>query len=401
MLAEVMKMKKDGFLKYGLSALFCLCVICVVLVAPAAAGTESVTVTKYCDNNYSVVDDSETISWTDMRDNFTHVVSNGEIYMQGPVFEDEWIAAGLNANDYNVWDEDEEGVNLVSYGAHNGTSIEDLLVRVDNMSPGAELLVADSTYPKADRYFSYDNVYTPVSCQGDMVLTWWDSVDGFAPNWGKGMRLYFYNETENNFTNWDMHESLPSWYWKFYSTQYPSAKGLSVQTVDTIKIFPAHRYDFATGGDTVESAYEGEVGATPAVNEPSSTTVDTSKIATVNNVFETTVSANDGKFAAQRFVFDLSEDTANIEKLAFTWTGTSSHDNGSADQDATTYIWKNNVGYVALSSVTSGISDYVVNGDVTVLVKQNAAQSSDGMDDYYSHLETDYVKLVVTHHHSN
>ncbi len=394
-------MKKDRFSGYGFSALFCLCVICAVLVAPAAAGTESVTVTKYCDNNYSVVDDSETISYTDMRENFTHVVSNGEIYMQGPVFEDEWIAAGFNASDYNVWDEDEVGVNLVSYGAHNGTSIGDLLIRVENMSPGAELMVADSTYPKADRYFSYDNVYTPGPSKGDMVLTWWDSVDGFAPNWGKGMRLYFYNETENNFTNWDMHNSLPSWYWKNYSVTYPSAKGLSVQTVDTIKIFPAHRYDFATGGDTVESAYKGEVGASPAVNEPSDA-VNTSKIATVDSVFETTSSVNNDKFAAQRFVFDLSEDAANIEKLAFTWTGTSSHDKDSANQDATTYIW-DGTGYDAFTGdITSGISDYVVNGDVTVLVKQNAAQYVDDDENVFkSHLETDYVKLVVTHHHSN
>ena len=223
-----------------------------------------------------------------------------------------------------------------------------------------------------------------------MVLAWWDSVDGNVTSWDKGMRLFFYNENENNFTNWDMHESMSSWYWKNYSTQYPSAKGLSVQTVDTIKIYPAHRYDFATGGDTVESAYDMDDQITGAN--------DLALIATDNGYSYPTETEVDEEKAAQHFVFDLSEDAADIEKLAFTWDGTSSHDDGSADQGATTYIWKDGTGYEALTGdITSDISDYVVNGDVTVFVEQNTA--SDGVDKSY--LSTDYVKLVVTHHHSN
>jgi hypothetical protein len=399
-----MTMKKDEFQKYGLSALICLCVIGAVLVAPAAAaGTTSVTVTKYCDNNYSAVANSATISWSNMTTDYDNVVSNGDIYMQGPVFEDEWVAAGFDINNYSIWDENEKGVNLVSYGGHNGTSISDLVGEVGGMNAGDEIAIRSVGSKTYSSWFSGSQVNNPDSDLGDLVLTWWDSVDGNVPTWDIGMRLYFYNSSVNNFTNWDMHESLPSWYWKNYTDrntgdQYPSAKGLSVKMVNTIDIYPAHRYDFATGGDTVEYAYEGEVNGTPTVNEPSLTTVDTSKIATVDNVFETTSSTNDGKFAAQRFVFDLSEDAANIEKLAFTWTGTGSHESGDpADQGATTYIWKNNVGYMPLSSVTTGISDYVVNGDVTVLVKQNAASSGGDA----SSLSTDYVKLVVTHHHSN
>ena len=395
-----MNIKKNGLIGYGLSALLCLCVIGAVLVAPAAAtGSTSVTVTKYCDNNYSAVDDSETIGWSNMTTDYDNVVSTGDIYMQGPVFEDEWIAAGLSVFDYNVWDEDEEGVNLVSYGGHNGTSISDLVDEVGGMNAGDEIAIRSVGGSKTySSWFNGSHINNPGSSLGDLVLTWYDSVDGNVPSWDNGMRLFFYTSGEGNFTNWDMYESLPSWYWKYYGSQYPSAKGLSVKQVNTIDIYPAHRYDFATGGDTVESAYEGEVGASPAVNEPSDTTVTTSNIATDNNVFETTATDTDGKFAAQRFVFDLSEAAGDIEKLAFTWDGTSSHDDGSADQGATTYIWKDGTGYEALTGdITSDISDYVVNGDVTVLVKQNTA--SDGEDE--SHLSTDYVKLVVTHHHSN
>ena len=400
-----MNIIKNGLIGYGLSALLCLCVIGAVLVAPAAAtGSTSVTVTKYCDNNYSAVDDSETISWSDMRTSYTNVVSTGDIYMQGPVFEDEWIAAGLNVNDYNVWDEDEEGVNLVSYGGHNGTSVSDLVDEVGGMNAGDEIAIRSVGGSKTySSWLNGSHINTPGSSLGDLVLTWYDSVDGNVPTWDNGMRLFFYTSGEGNFTNWDMHESLPSWYWKYYGSQYPSAKGLSVKQVNTIDIYPAHRYDFATGGDTVEYAYEGEVGASPAVNEPTGA-VNTSQIAADDNDPETTASATDVKFAAQRFVFDRSDEAADIEKLAFTWDGTSSHDDGSADQGATTYIWKDGTGYEALTGdITSDISDYVVNGDVTVLVKQNAAQYYDDDDEESkcSRLSTDYVKLVVTHHHSN
>lgn len=387
-----MNIKKNGLIGYGLSALLCLCVIGAVLVAPAAAtGSTSVTVTKYCDNNYSAVDDSETISWTDMRDNFTHVVSDGDIYMQGPVFENEWIAAGFNASDYNVWDEDEEGVNLVSYGGHNGTSVSDLVDEVGGMNAGDEIAIRSVGGSKTySSWFNGSHINSPGDNLGDLVLTWYDSVDGNVPTWDDGMRLYFYDSGESNFTNWDMYESLPSWYWKYYGSQYPSAKGLSVKQVNTIDIYPAHRYDFATGGDTVESAYSMDTEITGAT--------DLAKIAADDADSYPTETEVDEEKAAQHFVFDLSEDSGDIEKLAFTWDGTSSHDDGSADQGATTYIWKDGTGYEALTGdITSDISDYVVNGDVTVLVEQNTA--SDGFDKSY--LSTDYVKLVVTHHHSN
>lgn len=387
-----MNIIKNGLFGYGLSALLCLCVIGAVLVAPAAAtGSTDVTVTKYCDNNYSAVDDSETISWSDMRTSYTNVVSTGDIYMQGPVFEDEWIAAGLNVNDYNVWDEDEEGVNLVSYGGHNGTSVSDLVDEVGGMNAGDEIAIRSVGGSKTySSWFNGSHINNPGSSLGDLVLTWYDSVDGNVPTWDNGMRLFFYTSSEGNFTNWDMYESLPSWYWKYYGSQYPSAKGLSVKQVNTIDIYPAHRYDFATGGDTVESVYDMDTEITSPT--------DLAKIAADDADPYPTETEVDEEKAAQHFVFDLSEDAADIEKLAFTWDGTSSHDDGSADQGATTYIWKDGTGYEALTGdITSDISDYVVNGDVTVLVEQNTA--SDGVDKSY--LSTDYVKLVVTHHHSN
>jgi hypothetical protein len=52
---------------------------------------------------------------------------------------------------------------------------------------------------------------------------------------------------------------------------------------------------------------------------------------------------------------------------------------------------------------TSGISNYVsATNNVTVLVNQTSAQiTPEEEPTKYSHIETDYVKLVVTHHHHN
>ncbi|MBP2145987.1 hypothetical protein J2129_001441 [Methanofollis sp. W23] len=392
-------------------ALLCLCIAIALLVVPAAAGTTNVTVTRYCDNNYAVVDISNNFTYQELM-TIGEYQSNGEVIMQGLVTYDDWVDAGMDPAEFYTeensgWDPT-ESVRLSYYGAHNGTLVEDIVEEIGGMPDGSELEVADSTYPRATRHFSKTNVYTPTTGQGEMVLCWWDSEYGFADTWKKGMRLFFYTPDDLKLSNMDMKEVFAPWYYQFSTDKNnesfsgPSAKGLSVQTVDTINIYPPHRYDFATGGDTVKYAYEGGVTGLPTANDvPSATTVDTSKIAANDSVYEQTASEVNGEYAAQRFVFNVTESASNIEKLAFTWDGTSSHDNPNADQGATTYIWKNGTGYETLSGdITSNIGDYVVNGNVTVLVKQNTAQFEDEDENtFLSLLSTDYVKLVVTHHH--
>lgn len=109
-----------------------------------------------------------------------------------------------------------------------------------------------------------------------------------------------------------------------------------------------------------------------------------------------------GEYAAQRFVFNVTESAGNIEKLAVTWVGTSSHDDSSVDQGATTYIWKDGTSYEALTGdITSDIVNYVVNGNVTALVKQNVTHVYEEEEDLSSRVATDYVGLVATHHHAN
>lgn len=368
----------------GHGSAFIVAVLVIIALIPSVmAATTSITVVKYADNNYSQSVDTQSLNLTQLQ-TLSSVYSNGPVYMQGPTFD---------AND--PWGDG--GQNMIDYSGHNGSQVSEITDEVGGMSDGDELKVQSSD--GFSLYFGYDNVYTPNASQGDMIVAWWDSEYGFVPDWGKGMRLFFYTPQNTygaddslNLTLRDMEVSFDPWYRHNYtdsSGSWPSAKGLSAKYVQYLKIYPPHRYDFNTTGDTVESAYDMDDQITGAT--------DLAKITADDADSYTTDTEVDKEKAAHRFVFDLSEDAADIEKLAFTWDGTSSYSDGSADQGATTYIWDGTSYATLTGDITSDISDYVVSGDVTVLVEQNTA--SDG--DEKSSLSTDYVKLVVTHHHSN
>ncbi|CVK32650.1 hypothetical protein [Methanoculleus bourgensis] len=402
-------MKPHAFSKARMMpAACCLVIALMLLAAPAMAATTEITVTKYCDNNYSAAADSETLDLAALQA-LSSVYSNGPVYMQGGTF------------DYNLstWAYTED--SMTYFGGHNGTYVSNITDRVGGMSVGDEIKVAASD--GYGMYFNYTNVYAPAACQGDMILAWWDSDSGVVPTWTKGLRLFFYTPAGTygmsdslNFTNADMRDSMASWYWRMVTDKYspygtfPSAKGLTVQTVSDLEIYPPHRYDFNTTGDTTEWAYEGEVSGVPNDATTPSTqitnTIDLTKIADDDGTSYSTSSNTDSYYAAQRFVFNVTESAANIEKLNVTWIGTGTNAGGTNGADL--YIW-NGSSYELLQSSTgstevmltgektSSISNYINDGNVTVLVKQKSA--SDGFD--ASVLVTDYVKLVVTHHHSN
>jgi hypothetical protein len=247
-----------------------------------------------------------------------------------------------------------------------------------------------------------------------MIVAWWDSDYGFVPDYTYGMRLFFYTPPSSygvddslNLTLRDMEASFDPWYRHNYSLTWPSAKGLSSKYVQYLKIYPPHRYDFNTTGDTVEYAYEGDVDGVPGTSTvPSTAFSSTANIAADDSVSYQTDSENEGEYAAQRFVFNVAESAGNIEKIAVTWVGTGT--NAGDTDGADLYIW-NGSNYELLQSSTSSsevtlsgektssISDYINDGNVTVLVKQKSASNGDDA----STLATDYVKFVVTHHHAN
>ncbi len=392
-------MRRDVFPKVrAIPAACCLVIALVFLAAPAMAATTQVNVTKYCDNNYSAVEEAKTLTLAQLQ-GLSAVYSNGPVCMQGGIFN----------NTTDVWMY--TSGSMACFGEQNGTYVRNITDNVSGMNPGDELRVVASDGYKT--YFNYTNVYAPNSSQGEMILSWQNETHT-VPDYADGIRLFFYTPSDLNFTNQDMKESMAPWYWRLTKDRYdssnicPSAKGLSVKTVSDLKIYPPHRYDFNTTGDRTvyNHAYAGGVTGLPSsATDPSDPFTSTSPIADDDGSVYWTNTTDDGKYAAQRFVFNVTESAANIERLSVTWAGESSHD-ASVDQGATTYIWKSGTGYQPLTGdITSGISDYIVNNNVTVLVKQNASQSTIGVPPdettYRSRLATDYVKLVVTHHNTN
>ncbi len=417
-------MRRDVFPKVrAIPAACCLVIALVFLAAPATAATTQVNVTKYCDNNYSIAEEAKILTVANLMANYTQVYSNGPLYMQGGTF------------DYNLtdkWAYTEK--SMAYYGEHNGTYVRNITDKVGGMNPGDELWVLGIDKP-ITRYLNYTNVYTPNSSQGDMILAWWDNETGLAGNtWNSGLCLFFYTppgthgmSASLNFTNADMRDSMAPWYWIIVKDKYspydpfPSAKGFSVKNVTDLLIYPPHRYDFNTTGDSTNYAYGYQVASLPSnATDPSvqvTVTTDLAKIADDDGTTYLSESDGNDKYAAQRFVFNFTaNDNATLtERLNVTWKGSGYHDNASATQGADLYIWNGgSSSYEKLADTSSNstttltggnstvATNYVVDGNVTVLVMQKSAQQPVGEDGtYYSHLETDYVKLVVTQHHKN
>jgi len=391
---------------FGLACLALLMFVFAVL--PASAATQYVVVNRYAANNYSVISSSDNVSCSEMQTSFPNVYSNGPVYFQGPTF---------NASDPYGY----AGENMINYYGHNGTYVRNLTDLV-GMSAGDEIVIKASD--GMTRYFNYTNVYTPYNdgtyAQGNMILAWWDSVYGAVPAYSDGIRLFFYDPPASygvadslNMTLPDMYHSLAPWYRYNYSGTWPSAKGLSVKYVNELKIYPPHLHDFNTTGDTSGWAYKGEVSLDPpsTLDLPGTLLSSISDIADHDSSTET-ISSN-SSYAAQRFNFLIDTPTDKdgpvnkIEKLSISWIGSGYHDD--SDEGLTLYIW-NGSSYEELASTNSGtevtlngerssnIEDYVNSGNVTVIVVQKSPGEG---PDSLSSLATDYIKLVVTHHHSN
>lgn len=111
-----------------------------------------------------------------------------------------------------------------------------------------------------------------------------------------------------------------------------------------------------------------------------------------------------GNFAAHRFNFSIDTPVANVTAINVSWNGIGEHD--SLTNGANLYIWNFTSGaYELLQSgptnsnevtlageKTSGISNYINSGNVTVLAEQKSAQSIL----YKSYIKTDYVRVIIT-----
>jgi hypothetical protein len=222
--------------RYRALSCFLILLTFILIVTPSipalAAGTISVTITKYAGDGSTIIDQA-TISYQEMRDSLP-VVGDGitHYYHQGPTF-----------NTDNLWDPDETvNVDSRDMGAARGTDIRDLLALVGGAPAGSEIEIkASDNFTKrfaADDLDSMEDI--------TMVIAWDNpTYGGEVPDYDTGMRLIFFDSNTNAeekhvFGNWDMHETLQKTYWHYYysgGVYYPSSSGLSVQYVNAINIY--------------------------------------------------------------------------------------------------------------------------------------------------------------------
>jgi hypothetical protein len=199
-------------------------------------------------------------------------------------------------------------------------------------------------------------------------------------------------------------------YWSSYTgvdTSPEDGIGDTAHHADQLPLMPK-KYDFSKGESEDKWAYRYQVDARPPTSNgvPNEEFSDYPLIKTDNN--DSAGSRADDKdcFAAHRFNFSMDEATADIDWINVTWNGKGWHDEGDAKNGSYLYIW-NGTAYEELATTTSGqemyltgevtssISSYINAGNVTVLVEQKEERARVQGVLKYSHIATDYVKLVV------
>ena len=227
-----------GWLSLFLVAVILLAfLLAAIMTTPAAAaGTTSVTVTRYASDGTTILDQI-TVTYIQMMNSEYGLPVMGDgathYYMQGPVFLDDPDEATEQALRWNP----AEDTNIKDMGAVKGTNVVDLCNLVGGATSGETIRIkaSDGMY----KTFTYENVYEYSSREGPMVLTWY--MNGLYPNtgWTDGMRILWFAD-DSVFGNWDWHEAADSADWYYYisgSEQYPTTTGLSVKYVSSIMIY--------------------------------------------------------------------------------------------------------------------------------------------------------------------
>jgi len=236
-------------------ALFALALVGIVQARPAMADAPpqtSLTITKYAADG-TTVENQTTVTYQWLAANL-QVQGDGltHYYTEGPTFDPN-----------NVWDPNEicPGDSLKDKGALKGTDLKDLCDLVGGAAHGDTVQVK-----AADGYndvFDAENIYTPVSRQGPIVICWWK--DGlYTGTWTDGMLLAFFttvgraSDGKLIFGHQDMHDCLPQSNWHWYydgAIQYPSTNGMYLKWVSQVNIYSGGTtgWSFAVSGNRDDS----------------------------------------------------------------------------------------------------------------------------------------------------
>lgn len=164
-------------------------------------------------------------------------------------------------------------------------------------------------------------------------------------------------------------------------------------------------------------AYKSQTSSLPSTvnNDPNNefSATEYGKLKYDDQDFQSDVTATNNKRAAHRFVFNVSccSNIANLDAINVTWNGKGYHDDGGTSNGAYLYIW-NGTGYESLDDCdgieteqyltgekTANLGNYINNNQVIVLAEQKTAQfeieEGEDLITKQSHIETDYVKLVL------
>ncbi|WP_440949379.1 hypothetical protein [Methanosphaerula subterraneus] len=215
--------------RYRLSLLITI-ILCAVVIAAGAATTE-VHLVKYASDRTTVLSE-KTVSADWMSQNLP-VLGDGttHYYHQGPTFDQA-----------NLWDPTEsKNVQEKDMGAVKGTNLKDLCNLVGGMASGDTIEVRSED--GFSKQFTYGSIYSPPARQGPIGLVWFNADEGMVPAYQTGMRLVFFADTSVNpwhlhvFGNSDMQATIPRDEWHYFNGVYPTTTGLSVQSVQELRIY--------------------------------------------------------------------------------------------------------------------------------------------------------------------
>ena len=220
---------------------------------------------------------------------------------------------------------------------------------------------------------------------------------------------------DNNWNSTDAGENYTGNFWKDWKDNSGYPCNYTIDGGSNVDKRPKGLYDFLTGAGEDKWAFKDEVGDNPPTtcNVPSTEFLSSNPdeygcIETDNGAYQIDETGTTRYYAAHRFNFSIDEAAADIDKINVTWNGKGWHDNGGAANGTYLYIC-NGTGYEELANnsgdgdevtltgeKTLSISSYINAGNVTVLVVQKSEQSGGGPATKRSHIETDYVSVVVT-----